>query len=120
MRPPLALLAGATVALVAAAVLGEYDFDGWAVIGSGLLVGLFVAEAVVIVARGGSPLRAVTSAGLAAGALLWAGWTSTGHRLGTVSWKGWAAVVLAAVAAAVRARPTAAAQHTPPAPASAE
>ena len=120
MRPPLALLAGAVVALIAAAVLGEYDFDGWAVIGSGLLVGLFVAEAVVTVARGGSRLRAAASAGLAAGALVWAGWIATGHRLGTVGWKGWAAVAVAAGAGAIRARPTGAAPHSRPAPASAE
>lgn len=120
MRPPLALLAGLGVAVIAAAVLGEYGFDGWAVMGSGILAGLFVAEAVVSVGRGGSWLRAAASAGLAAGGLLWAGWNSTGHRLGTVSWKGWVAVALAAVAGAVRARPTGAAPHSRPAPASAE
>lgn len=120
MRPPLALLAGLAVAAVAAAVLGEYDFDGWAVMGSGLLVGLFVAEAVVSVARGGSRLRAGASAGMAAGAMLWAGWIASGHRLGTVGWKGWAAVALAAGAGAIRARPTAGAPRSRPAPASAE
>ena len=120
MRPPLALLAGLGVAVVAAAVLGEYGFDGFAVMGSGVLAGLFVAEAVVTVGRGGSWPRAAACAGLAAGALLWAGWTATGHRLGTVTWKGWAAVALAALAGAVRARPTGAAPHSRPAPASAE
>jgi hypothetical protein len=120
VRPPLALLAGLTVAVVAAAVLGEYAFDGWAVLGSGLLVGLFVAEAVVTVAKGGSRLRALASAAMAAGAMGWAGWISTGHRLGAVSWKGWAALALAAGAAAIRARPTAAAPDTRPAPTSAE
>jgi hypothetical protein len=120
VRPPLALLAGLAVAVVAAAVLGEYNFDGWAVLGSGLLVGLFVAEAVVSVARGGSRLRAGASAGLAAGGMVWAGWIATGHRLDTAGWKGWAAVALAAGAGAVRARPTAAARNSRPAPASAE
>ncbi|MGI8983471.1 MAG: hypothetical protein ACR2HM_02880 [Acidimicrobiales bacterium] len=120
MRPPLALLAGLCVALIAAAVLGEYDFDGWAVLGSGLLVGLFVAEAVVTVARGGGRLRAVASAGMAAGAMAWAGWISSGHRLGTVGWKGWAAVALGAGAAAVRARPSAGAPNSRPAPAATE
>src|SRR5215210_1004546 len=106
VRPPLALLAGLAVAAV---VLGEYNFDGWAVLGSGLLVGLFVAEAVVSVAKGGSRLRAGASAGMAAGAMVWAGWIATGHRLDLVGWKGWVAVALAAGAAAIRARPTAAA-----------
>jgi hypothetical protein len=120
VRPPLALLAGLAVAAVAAAVLGEYNFDGWAVLGSGLLAGLFVAEAVVSVARGGSRIRAGASAAMAAGALVWAGWIATGHRLGEVTWKGWAAVALAAGAGAIRARPTAATPYSPPAPASAE
>jgi hypothetical protein len=120
VRPPLAVLAGAAVAVVAAAVLGEYGFDGWAVMGSGLLAGVFVAEAMVAVARAGSRPLALAGAVLAAGAMVWAGWISTGHRLGTVPWKGWAAVVLAAAAAAVRARPPAAARRTRPAPAATE
>ena len=120
MRPPLSVLAGAAVAAIAAVVLGEYAFDGWAVVGSGVLVGLFVAEAMVAVARGGTRWTAVVAAALGAGAMLWAGWISTGHRLGTVGWKGWAGVALAAVAGAVRARPRGGARHSRPAPASAE
>jgi hypothetical protein len=120
VRPPLALLAGLAVAAIAAAVLGEYNFDGWAVLGSGLLVGLFVAEAVVSVARGGSRVRAGASAGMAAGAMVWAGWIATGHRLGTVGWRGWVAVALAAGAGAIRARPTAESPYSRPAPASRE
>jgi hypothetical protein len=119
MRDSLALLAGAVVAVVGAAVLGEYGFDGWAVVGSGLLTGLFVAEAVVAVARRGTGPLAGGSAVLGAASLLWAGWISTGHRLGTVSWKGWVAVALAAAAGAVRARP-AAARDSRPAPAATE
>lgn len=114
------MLAGAAVAVLAGAVLGEYAFDGWAVVGSGLVVGLFVAEAMLAVARSGSRLLAAAGAVLAAGALTAAGWISTGQRLGTVSWKGWAAVALAAAAAAVRARPPAGARRSPPAPAATE
>ncbi len=117
VRQSLAVLAGAAVAAVAAAVLGEYGFDGWAVVGSGLLTGLFVAEAEVAVAGGGSGRLAVAAAVLGAAALLGAGWISTGHRLGTVAWKGWAAVGLAAVAGAIRARSTAEARRSRPAPA---
>ena len=120
MRPPLALLAGLAVAAVAGAVLGEYDFDGWAIVGSGVLTGLFVGEAVVTVARKGSIVLAVVTALLSAGALVWAGWTTTGHRLGTIGWKGWAAVALAGVAGGIRARPTAAAPRSRSAPATAE
>jgi len=115
VRESLALVAGAAVGVVAAAVLGEYGFDGWAVVGSGVLTGLFVAEAVLAVARAGSRLLAAGSAVLAAGALLSAGWIATGHRLGTVGWKGWAAVALAGAAGAFRARPTSAVQRSRPA-----
>jgi hypothetical protein len=120
VRESLALVAGAAVGVMAAAVLGEYGFDSWAVVGSGVVTGLFVAEAAVAVARAGSALLAAGSGAIAAGALLSAGWIATGHRLGTVGWKGWAAVALAGAAGAVRARPTSALRHSPPAPAATE
>ena len=120
VRQTLAVIAGAAVALAAAAILGEYGFDGWAVMGSGLLTGLFVGEAEVAVARRGSRPLAAAAAVLGAAGLLGAGWISTGHRLGTVSWKGWAAVALAAAAGAIRARWSGEARRTRPAPASAE
>ena len=120
MRPPLAVLAGLAVAVIAAAVLGEYGFDGWAVIGAGIVVGLFVAEAIMTVARTGSRPLAGIAAVLATGSLLGAAWTSTGHRLGTVGWKGWTAVALGALAAAIRARPPAAARRSRSAPAATE
>ncbi len=120
VRQTLAILAGAAVALAATAILGEYGFDGWAVMGSGLLTGLFVGEAVVAVARGGSRVLSGATAVMAAVGLLGAGWISTGHRLGTVTWRGWAAVALAGVAGAIRARSSGEARRTRPAPASAE
>ena len=120
MRPPLAVLAGLAVALVAGAVLGEYNFDGWAVMGTGVLTGLFVGEAVVTVARRSTPVLAAATALLSAGGLVLAGWISTGHRLGTAGWKGWAAVALAGVAGGIRARPTSGAPSNRSAPAATE
>jgi hypothetical protein len=120
VRPPLALLAGLVVAVIAGAVLGAYNFDGWAIIGSGLLTGLFVGEAVVAVARRPTLALAAATALLSAGALTGAGWIATGHRLETAGWKGWAAVALAAAAGAIRARPTAGARRSRSAPAAAE
>ena len=119
VRESLALLAGAVVAVIAVAVLGEYGFDGWPVVGAGLLTGLFVAEAMLAVAHTGSRVLALGAAVLGAGALLTAGWISTGHQLGTLGWKGWAATALAGVAGTVRARP-AAAPDSRPAPAAPE
>ncbi len=120
VRQSVALVAGAAVAVIAAAVLGEYGFDGWATVGSGVVTGVFVAEAALAVARRGSPLLAGGCALLAGGSLAWAGWISTGHRLGAATWKGWAAVALAAVVGGIRARPTGAARGSRPAPAATE
>ncbi len=120
MRTPLSVLAGVAVAVIGAAVLGEYGFDGLPVIGSGLLLGLFVAEGVLAVAKVGSLLGSVASGVLSAGSMVWAGWIANGHRLGTVRWMGWAAVALAAAAGAFRARPPAAARRSRPAPAATE
>ena len=120
MRPTLSIVAGAVVAVVGAVVLGEYAFDGITALGAGLLLGLFVAEAVVTVGRGGSRLGAIGSGALAAAALLWAGWTSTGHRLGALGWEAWAAVALGAAAGAFSARPPSAARRSRPAPAPTE
>lgn len=119
MRPILALLAGAAVAALGAAVLGEYSFGGPAVIGSGLLLGLFVAEAVLAVRGDGrnDVVGAVAGALLTALGLTWAAWISTGHRLGTLRWDGWLAVALGAVTAAFRLRPGAGWRSRPaPAP----
>jgi hypothetical protein len=120
VRPILSLLAGAAVAVLGAAVLGEYAFSGPAVVGSGIVLGLFVAEAVVSVARSGSGPGAAAGAVLTAAAMTWAGWISTGHRLGTVRWEGWLAVAAGAAVAAFRARPPAAARRSRRATASAE
>ncbi len=120
VRQSLAVLAGAAVAVIAAAVLGEYGFDGWATVGSGVLTGVFVAEAALAVGRRGSWLLAGACALLAGGSLAGAGWIALGHRLGTATWEGWAAIVLAAAAGGFRARPTGAARGSRPAPAATE
>lgn len=120
MRAPLGVLAGAAVAVVGAAILGEYGFDGLPVLGSGVLLGIFVAEGFLAVTRDGSRLGMVTSALFAAASMTWAGWIADGHRLGVVRWMGWTAVVLAAAAAGFRARRRGAARRSRSAPAAAE
>ncbi|MEA2703833.1 MAG: hypothetical protein QOD63_1778, partial [Actinomycetota bacterium] len=93
------MLAGAAVAGVAGVVLGEYAFDGLAILGAGVVVGLFVSEAAVAVNRGRDVLLAVACAVFTVGGLLIAARTATGHRLSTVGWEGWLAVGLGVVAA---------------------
>jgi hypothetical protein len=86
-------------------VLGEYAFDGLAVIGAGLVLGLFVSEAAVAVAKDRPVFLTAACSVVTVLGLLMAAWISTGHRLGTVEIHGWVAFVVGAVAAGVRARP---------------
>ncbi len=110
VRRALGGLAGALAAALGAIILGEYPFSGLVVLGAGILFGVFVAEAVVGVARWCGPGAAAVAAGLAGGGLVWAAWISEGHRLGYLPVEGWAAVGLGVVAAGLRGwRPGAAA-----------
>jgi len=103
------------VAAVAAVLLGEYAFDGLAVIGAGVVLGLFVSEATVTVARRRSWLLVGAGAVFTVAGLLGAAWISTDRRLSTVDAEGWMAVGLGAAAAALRARPRRARPDSPPA-----
>lgn len=116
VRRTLAVLGGAAVALLAALTLGEYGFSGVAVVGSGVVTGLFVSEVTVSISRERSVLLCVIGALLSVAGMLGAAWASTGHRLGTVPTEGWVAVAAAAAAAALRARPLRATPDSPPDP----
>jgi hypothetical protein len=115
VRSTLSLVAGIAVAVVAALLLGEYAFDGLAVIGAGFVLGLFVSEATTTVARRRSLLLAGAGAVFTVAGLLGAAWISTDRRLSTVGAEGWIAVVVGAAAAAIRARPLRARPDSPPA-----
>ena len=107
MRSALAVLAALAVTVAGAAILGEYQFDGLTGAVAGLIYGIFVAEAAVAVARRGSTWLAVVCAVLAVGGLGWAIRASIGPRAsvpGDFPGYAWAALVLAAVGAAFRAR----------------
>jgi hypothetical protein len=115
VRFTLSLVAGAAVAYVGAVLLGEYAFDGLPVIGAGIVLGLFVSEATVSVARRRSAVLAGAGAVFTVAGMLGAAWITTDHRLSIVGWKGWLAVALGAAAAAIRARPLRERPDTPPA-----
>ena len=107
VRLALAVLAALVVAVVGAAILGEYQFDGLTGVAAGLIFGIFIAEAAVAVARRGSALLAAVCAVLAVGSLGWAIRASIGPRAsipGDVPGLAWVALVLAALGAGVRAR----------------
>ncbi len=103
MRLVLAVVAGAAVAATGAVLLGEYNFSGVPIFGGGVLLGLFVGEAVVSVGarRGFQP--GALSLVLAGAGLVWAAWISSGHQLSTLPTQGWFVVVVGALAAGLMA-----------------
>ncbi len=111
-------VAGALTTAIGAVILGEYPFSGLIVLGAGILFGLFVAEAVVGVARWRGPAAAALSAVLAGGGLIWAAWISEGHELGYLPAEGWVAVALGVVAAGLRGWRPGAGGGSPSGPAS--
>ncbi|MFN2608318.1 MAG: hypothetical protein ABR511_10605 [Acidimicrobiales bacterium] len=116
MRRTLGIVAGAGVAAAGAVILGEYPLSGLLGFGSGLLLGLFVAEAIVMVGRERDAVAAAAAAVLAAAGLVWTAWISAGHELGRLPASGWAAVALGVVAAGVRAGSPRGGRHSPSVP----
>ncbi|MGH9190784.1 MAG: hypothetical protein ACRD0Q_12295 [Acidimicrobiales bacterium] len=100
-----AMAAAAGVAALGGLLLGEYAFDGLAVIGAGVVLGLFVSEAAVAVAKHRTMTLAAACSLFTVLGLLMAAWISTGHRLGAVGLEGFLALVAGAAAAGLRARP---------------
>lgn len=117
MRLILAVVAGAAVAALGAVIFGEYPFSGVLVLGSAVIFGLFVAEAVIAVGRRKGWDLAATAALLAVAGLVWAGWIAENHDLGRVAVEGWVAVALGGMVAGVRAKPPRTAAGSPPGPA---
>lgn len=103
MRTVLAVAAGAAVASLGGALLGEYPFTGPIIIAAAVILGLLVAEANLAVRRRPGPGPAVVCAALTACGLLWGAWISTSHELGELAAIGWVAVAAGAAAALVRA-----------------
>lgn len=103
LRPLLALAAGALVAAAGALLLGEYAFTGWPIFGACLLLGLFVAEAVVTAGRRNGAQAAALAALLTLAGLIWAAWISSGHELNSLPDEGWFAVAVGAIASGLTA-----------------
>ncbi len=118
MRLILALAAAAGVGALGALILGEYEFKGITILATGVIFGLFIAEAALAVNR-----RAGAGLGAGAGliglaAMTWGAWITTFHHLSVLPGAGWAAVILTGAAAGLRAGWSRPARDTPaPAPA---
>ena len=113
-RLVLGLLAAAAVGALGALILGEYTFSGVAVLGSGIVFGLFVGEAAVAVSRRPGWLLGAACAALAAAAMTWSAWISTGRDLSYLGSEGWVAVGLAVLAAGIRGWWSRSAPDSPP------
>jgi hypothetical protein len=103
VRDILAVLAAAAVGALGAVILGEYPFKGVVILASGLVFGLFVAEAALAVSRHRSPSLGAVCASIGVLAMTWSAWITTGHDLSYLGPAGWAAVAATAVAAGLRA-----------------
>ncbi|MEW6153592.1 MAG: hypothetical protein AB1673_06335 [Actinomycetota bacterium] len=102
MRLTLAVLAAAAVGAAGALVLGEYPFTGPLVVASAVVLGLFIGEAALAVARGPSLALGVACGAVGLAAMVWAGWITTSHDLSFLGPVGWTAVVVTGVTAGVR------------------
>jgi hypothetical protein len=93
------------LAVLAALVLGEYEFTGWIPFVAGPLFGLVVGEVVVSTSgRRGMPEVAVAVAAAAAG-LAWGAWRSSSEGLEQWPVLAWPAIALGAAAAGLRGAP---------------
>ncbi len=114
MRLVLGLVTAAGVGALGAVILGEYTFTGVAVLGSGLVLGLFVAEPAVSLSRRRGAALGIACALIAGVAMTWSAWISSGHDLSFLEPEGWVAVGLAALAAGIRGWWSRPAPDTPP------
>jgi hypothetical protein len=112
-RPPLTAAqlrwraAGAVVcvgltSVLAALILGEYEFRGTLPFVAGPLFGLILGEVAVGVGRSRSPVVGGISAACGFGALVWAGWINSGEGLEPIHRMIWVAAALAAATAWLR------------------
>lgn len=102
LRTAASLVVAAAGCVLAAVILGEYDFSGAMPFGAGILLGLVVAEFVVSVGRLRSWVVALVTAALVSVALGWAAWISSGEGLRPYPTGAWIAIASGAISSAAR------------------
>ena len=102
MRRSLALFVGAVVAAFGALMFGEYQFTGGMGVLYGALVGVFVAESVILVERRPDLATGIACAVIAGGGVWWAAWISVGgrHTHAAIPGMAWLAIVVGGAVAA--------------------
>lgn len=101
----LAVVAAAAVGALGALVLGEYAFTGITVMGSGVVLGLFIGEAALAVRRDKGRDLAAACAMVGWAAMTWAGWIALGHDLSFLEATGVVAILLTGLFAGGRCLP---------------
>jgi len=101
MRTTLAVLAGAAVAALGGAILGEYTLANAVAVLACVLFGIVVGEAAVAIQRRPVPATVVAAGVATPMAWVWSLWISTGHQFSYVSVTQWVAVPFAAASAAL-------------------
>jgi hypothetical protein len=102
MRQPLAVVAGAFVALAGGLILGEYPFTGWTPYVAGILFGLVIAEVVVSIAGRQGVILGLACAALAAAGLAYAVWDDSGYGIRPIAVVAWVGVAIGALVAGLR------------------
>ena len=105
IRLLLAVVAAAAVGALGALVLGEYSFTGITVMGSGVVLGLFIAEAALAIRRDKGRDLAGACAVIGWAAMTWAGWIALGHDLSFLETTGVVGIVLTGLFAGGRCLP---------------
>ncbi|HZU71499.1 MAG TPA: hypothetical protein VE990_01890, partial [Acidimicrobiales bacterium] len=85
-----AALVATGVAALGGAILGEYDLSGPLPLLAGVLFGVVVAEAVIVVQRRPAPAAVGVAAVAAGAATVWSLWIANGHHLAYASATQWA------------------------------
>lgn len=101
-RVALTPLVVAAVGALGALVLGEYELYAGVAVPAGLLLGLVLGEAAILLGRTRAVWVAVLVAAVGAGAMGWAGWIDASSGLQPVKAGAWLGAAAAALAGGVR------------------
>ncbi len=99
LRAAVAASGTALAAVLAALLLGEYDFSGGLPWLAGPVLGIVLAEVATALLGDRSRVMGVLAGALAAGALLWASYIATGEGLEPIPGAVWPSMALAVAAA---------------------
>jgi hypothetical protein len=105
VRPTLAVIAAIAGGALAAAIMAEYEFEGWTPWAAAIAVGVLVGELLASFGRWKGPAAMAVSGAIAAGTILWGERLETDGGVEPYATVAFGAAVLAAAVAAWTTRP---------------